>query len=270
MTFDQVRADLELRGRTAIVTGGASGIGRAIAISFAAQGAQVVIAARDADRGATVVNEIARRNGRAVFIETDVSRSDSVSSMVERAASLFGSLEVVVNNSGIETEEGQVGPSEVDWDRMFETNTKGTWLCCKAAMPYLLQTQGAIINNASMAGLLGVAGSVGYAASKAAVVSLSKSLALAYADQGVRVNVVCPGPVDTQMTYDEWDLVGGREEGLRRALALSPARRISSPDEVADLVRFLASDRARSITGAVIPIDGGKTAGLMPANRYRW
>ena len=270
MISAQVQTDLELRGRTAIVTGGASGIGRAIAISFAAQGAQVVIAARAADRGAAVVNEIARRNGRAVFIETDVSNSDSVSSMVKRAVSLFGSLEVVVNNSGIETEEGQAGPSEADWDRMFETNTKGTWLCCKAAMPYLLQTRGAIVNIASMAGLLGVAGSVGYAASKAAVISLSKSLALTYADQGVRVNAVCPGPVDTQMTYDEWDLVGGPEEGLRRTLALSPARRISTPDEVADLVQFLASDRAGSITGAVIPIDGGKTAGLMPANRYRW
>lgn len=260
----------DLKGRTAVVTGGATGIGRAISVRLAADGAQVVIATRNAGRGAEVVDEITRKSGKAVFVETDVSNSDSVSLMVDRVVGLFGSLDILVNNSGVESEERPEGPSEADWDRMFATNTKGTWLCCRAAMSHLVRTRGVIINNASMAGLLGVAGSAGYAASKAAVISLSKSLALAYADQGLRVNAVCPGPVDTQMTYDEWALVGGPEEGLKRALALSPARRITSPEEVADLVAFLASDHALSITGAVIPIDGGKTAGLMPSDRYRW
>lgn len=260
-----------LGSRTAIVTGGSTGIGLATARSLADRGAHVVIAGRDRERGATAAAELAAgASGTVTYVELDVREAESVAGLVGTTVEKFGSLDILVNNSGVEAEEGSDGPSEADWDRMFATNSKGTWLCCRAALPHLERTRGVIVNNASMAGLLGVAGGAGYAASKAAVVSLTKSLALAYAERGVRVNAVCAGPVDTQMTYDEWALVGGRDEGLRRALALSPARRITGPEEVAELICFLASDAAASITGTAVPIDGGKTAGLMPAERYRW
>lgn len=260
-----------LASRTAIVTGGSTGIGLATARSLADRGAHVVIAGRDRERGATAAAELAAgATGTVTYVEVDVRNAESVAGLVGTTVEKFGSLDILVNNSGVEAEEGSDGPSEADWDRMFATNAKGTWLCCRAALPHLERTRGVIVNNASMAGLLGVAGGAGYAASKAAVVSLTKSLALAYAERGVRVNAVCAGPVDTQMTYDEWALVGGRDEGLRRALAVSPARRITAPEEVAELICFLASDAAVSITGTAMPIDGGKTAGLMPTERYRW
>jgi NAD(P)-dependent dehydrogenase (short-subunit alcohol dehydrogenase family) len=259
-----------LKGRVAVITGGATGIGRAIARHLASKGAAVVIAARGLERGQRGAEEINEAGGTAIFVRSDVTSAESIGQMVATAVEQFGSIHILVNNSGIEVDEEPDGPSEADWDRMFATNTKGTWLCCKAALPHLLRSRGVIINNASMAGLIGVAGSTGYAASKAAVVSLTKSLALTYADQGLRVNAICPGPIDTEMMLAEWQAVGGKEEGQRRALAVSPARRIGSSEEIAELVGYLASDAAGLITGAAIPIDGGKTAGLMPIDRYRW
>src|SRR5262249_32721951 len=148
-------------------------------------------------------------------------------------------------------------------------NTKGTWLGCKSALPHLLATKGAIVNNASVAALLGSPGHAAYAASKAAVVSLTKSLALAYAEQGVRVNAICAGPILTEMTR----VIGERgagDEGKRKNLALCPANRAAETDEVAALIASLASPEAAFVTGAAIPIDGGKSAGLMTIDRYRW
>lgn len=260
----------QLTGRTAIVTGGARGIGRAIATRLAREGALVVIGGRERERGEAVVEGLTTNGGRAVFVQTDVTVAEQVAALVDRALGLSGSIEILVNNSGIELPEENDGPSEADWDRMFATNAKGTWLCCRAALPHLLRSRGVIINNASMAGMLGVAGSTGYAASKAAVISLTRSLALAYAETGVRVNAVCPGPIMSDMTVAEWDAVGGAEEGRRRALGVCPARRIGEPEEVAGLVAYLVSDEAAFITGATLAIDGGKTAGLMATERYRW
>ena len=260
----------EFQDRTAVITGGATGMGLAIARNLGARGASIVIASRDRARGEKEAEDLRRTYGACIFVRTDVTSRDSVETTVGAVIEHFGSIEILVNNSGLETQEGPEGPSEHDWDRMFAVNAKGTWLCCKSALPHLLRVRGVIINNASMAALVGVAGSAGYAASKAAVVSLTRSLALAYADQGLRVNAICPGPVETQMTYDEWDLVGGADEGRGRAFGVCPARRIASPDEIAELVAYLASDRAAFITGAAVPIDGGKTSGLMPVERYRW
>jgi NAD(P)-dependent dehydrogenase (short-subunit alcohol dehydrogenase family) len=259
-----------LTGRVAVVTGGGSGIGAATAALLAREGACVVIAGRSAERGEAQVRSIPSGNGSAVFVQTDVTDATAVTALMNQAVEKYGRIDVLFNNSGVEVPEELSGPGERDWDRLFATNVKGTWLCCKEAIPHLLRTRGVIVNNASMAGLIGVAGSVGYAASKAAVVSLTRSLALGYASQGLRVNAICPGPIATQMTWDEWEAAGGPEEGRRRADATCPARRIGEPEEVARLVVYLASDAASFITGAAIPIDGGKTAGLMPIERYRW
>ena len=175
----------------------------------------------------------------------------------------------MVNNAGVEVEERPDGPaSEADWDLLFDVNTKGTWLGCRAALPHLLETRGAIVNNASVAALIGSPGHVAYAASKSAVVSLTRTLALQYAEQGIRVNAICPGPVMTEMTRLHWESDGG--EGKRRNLALCPAGRAADPDEVAALVLYLASPEASFISGSAIPIDGAKSAGLMTIDRYRW
>jgi len=256
------------KDRVAVVTGGATGIGLAVAKAFAAEGAAVVMASRSLERGEAAAEELTASGARARFVQTDVGDASSVQSLIEHAIEAFGRLDVLVNNSGIEVDEGPDGPSEDDWDRLFAINTKGTWLGCRFALPHLLQSRGAIVNNASVAALIGSAGHAGYAASKAAVVSLTQSLALAYAEQGVRINAICPGPILTPMTEIGWET--GGEESRRKTLALCPARRVAEPGEVASLVLYLASPEAAFITGAAIPIDGGKSAGIMPIDRYRW
>lgn len=258
-----------LEGRTAVITGGASGIGLAVAQLLAANGATVVLASRSRERGETAAEVLVASGARALFIETDVERPEDVEHLMERVVDSFGSLDILFNNSGVNVSEEPDGPTIEDWDRLFAVNVRGVWLCCHAALPHLLRSKGVIINTGSMAGLVGVAGSPGYAASKAAVISLTRSLALAYADRGVRVNAICPGPIATSMTFDEWESMG-TEEGRRRALAVVPARRIGTPEEVASLVLYLASDDAAFVTGAAVAIDGGKTAGLMSSERYRW
>jgi NAD(P)-dependent dehydrogenase (short-subunit alcohol dehydrogenase family) len=256
--------------RVGIVTGGATGIGLAITRELASEGVHVVIASRDRERGEDAAASITREYCRSLYVETDATSAESINHMVERAVETFGGISILINNSGVEAAENLDGPSEEDWDRMFNTNTKGTWLTCRASIPYLLLARGVIVNNASMAGLVGVAGSVGYAASKAAVVSLTKSLALGYADRGLRVNAICPGPVDTDMTADEWHRAGGEEQGRKQAMSMCPVQRLAEPSEIAGLVGYLVSERASFITGAIVPIDGAKTSGLMPVERYRW
>lgn len=259
-----------LSGRTAVVTGGATGIGRAIANELSSLGAAVVIGSRGRERGEATAAELVAKGGQAVFVPTDVTSAAEAEALMTVAVSSFGRLDILVNNSGVEEPEGPEGPSEEGWDRLFGVNVKGVWLGCRAALPHLLRSKGVILNVASMAGLVGVANGVGYAATKAAVVSMTRSLALTYAEQGVRVNSVCPGPIMTDMTLAEWDLVGDHAEGRKRALSVIPARRIGEPEEVAKLAAFLVSDEAAFITGANVPIDGGKTAGLMATSRYRW
>lgn len=258
--------------RVAIVTGGASGIGLAVTTRFAMEGAAVVIAGRDQERGLAAAAGLAAAGatGSVRFVRTDVSDAQAVEDLVAGTVDTFGRLDVMVNNAGVEVDERPDGPAtEADWDLLFDVNTKGTWFGCRAALPHLLDTRGVIVNNASVAALIGSPGHVAYSASKAAVVNLTKTLALTYAEQGVRINAICPGPILTEMTKAAWESDGG-DEGRRRNLALCPARRAADPAEVAGLVLYLASPEAAFITGAAIPIDGGKSAGLMTIDRYRW
>jgi NAD(P)-dependent dehydrogenase (short-subunit alcohol dehydrogenase family) len=256
--------------RVAVVTGGATGIGLAVTRRLTDEGAAVVIGSRDAARGQAVARDLAATGQRVTFQQTDVARAADVEALIDRTIRDHGRLDILVNNSGTEADEGPDGPTDEDgWDQLFDVNAKGTWLGCKFALPHLLKTQGAIVNNASVAALLGSPGHAAYAASKAAVVSLTKSLALASAEQGVRINAICAGPILTEMTRVEW-ASGAGDEGRRRNLALCPAHRAAEPEEVAGLVAYLASPEAAFITGAAIPIDGAKSAGLMTIHRYRW
>lgn len=257
-----------LDGQVAIVTGGTSGIGREAASVLACDGAQLVISGRSSERGAEVVSELEETGGRAIFVASNLGNAADAQRLVDRTLERFGAINILINGGGVNVHEGLDGPSEDDWDLLFATNVKGTWLCCRAALPHLIKSQGAIVNLGSLSGTVGVAGSLGYSASKAAVINLTKSLALAYADQGLRVNAVCPGPVETPMIFGSWAGRVGEDEGRRRAISMCPMGRIATPSEIAGAIRFLAGSEASFITGAVLAVDGGKAAGMMLGDRY--
>jgi NAD(P)-dependent dehydrogenase (short-subunit alcohol dehydrogenase family) len=257
-----------LDGSIAIITGGTSGIGRAVARLLVADGARVVVSGRSPDRGAEVVSELEQTGAEALFVPADLGSAADAQRLIASCVERFGGLDTLVNCGGVNAREDLDGPTEEDWDLIFTTNVKGTWLCCRAALPHLIKSQGSIVNLGSNSGIVGVAGSPGYSASKAAVINLTKSLALGYADQGVRINAVCPGPVETPMIFGSWNTGVGEEEGRRLAQVMCPMGRIASPTEIAAAVRFLASSAASFITGATLAVDGGKSSGIMRADRY--
>jgi NAD(P)-dependent dehydrogenase (short-subunit alcohol dehydrogenase family) len=235
---------------------------------MAKDGARVVVSGRSSERGAEVVAQIEQTGGKALFVVADLCHAPDVDRLIARCVEHYGTVDILVNCGGVNAKEGLDGPTEEDWDLIFASNVKGTWLCCRAVLPFLIKSQGTIVNLGSNSGMVGVAGSPGYAASKAAVINLTKSLALAYADQGVRINAVCPGPVETPMIYSSWQRGVGEVEGRRLAQAMCPVGRLASPIEIAEAIRFLASSEASFITGSTLSVDGGKSSGIMRSDRY--
>jgi NAD(P)-dependent dehydrogenase (short-subunit alcohol dehydrogenase family) len=261
----------ELRGRTVLITGGASGIGAEAAIAFAAAGAAVVLVDRDAGAGQAVVKELAATFGSpALFREADVRDPHLVTSAVEAAVVRFGRLDVLFNNAGVGFNAPLVDHPDEAIDDLLGVNLRATILASRAALPHLLRNAsgGVIVNNASNGGVIGRAPDPVYCASKHGVVGFTKSLALAHAHEGLRVNAICPGPIDTPMLWGNFAGVP-RAEAARKILASCPDPRIATAAEVAATVLFLASDSARFVNGVSLPIDGAKAAGTMPAHRYR-
>ncbi len=250
---------LRLAGKVAIVTGGGSGIGRASALLFSREGATVVVADWEEEGGSGAVKEIVASGGRAIFAKTDVSKEDDVRNMIAAAVRTYGRLDVLFNNAGIEGEMGVLtGDHSLElWNRVIAVNLTGTFLGCRYAIPEMLKGGGgSIVNNASVAGLVGFAGIPAYCASKGGVVQLTRTAALEYATQGIRVNCLCPGVIDTPMVRR-----AAPDETARAAFAqLQPVGRMGQPEEVAALALFLASDEASFVTGAAIPVDGGFVA----------
>ncbi len=245
--------------KVTLVTGGNAGIGAAIALAFAREGAKVVIAARREAEGQAVVARIRQHGGDATFIRTDVTQSIEVQSLVERTIATYGRLDIACNNAGINgpfaatAEQG-----EADWDQVVDTNLKGVWLSMKHEIPYLLRQRGVIVNVASGLGLVGAgAGMAPYIASKHGVVGLTKATALEYAAQGLRVNAVCPFNIRTSIIEA---YTGGTPEGEAVLAQMHPLGRIGTPDEVAEAVLWLCSDRAAYCTGLALPLDGGALA----------
>lgn len=245
------------------MTGGNSGIGAAAARLFAAEGATVVIAARDEERSSRAVAEIVESGGRAVAQHCDVTVAADCAAVVERCRRDYGRLDVLFNNAGIiYREKSALDTSVAEWERTMAVNVGGTFLMSRSALPLMIAGGGgAIVNNASYFGLVAGRGTVAYSASKGAVVQLTKAMALDHAADGVRVNCVCAGSVDTPMLAAEMRAMGG--EAAVRPLFESkhPLGRIARPEEVALAVLYLASDDAGFITGVALPIDGGLTAG---------
>ena len=247
----------EFTDRVALVTGGTRGIGLATGALLTAAGARVVLTGRNTKLGV----EAERSLPGASFVPGDVRRADEVRKIVDGVVALHGRLDVLVNSAGIIHRNRSVEEhTEEEWDDTFDTNVKGTFLMCRAAMPHLRASRGTVVNVASYTGLVGFAGSAAYAASKAAVVNLTRTMALDHAHEGVRVNCVCPGRVDTDMIHEAWEATGDVAGAARAWAGKHPLGRIATAEEVARAILFLASDAASFITGAALPVDGGITA----------
>lgn len=247
-----------LDGKRALITGGTSGIGEATARIFLQAGARVVISARAKTRGPDAADTL-RGSGEIHFLQADISREEDVRRLVEEAVRTLGGLDVVVNNAGIIDRTPLESLERPQWEEILATDLTGVYLCSRYVLPHVKASRGSIVNVASYLGFRGGTGhTVAYNAAKAGVVALTRSMAVAYGPNGIRVNAVCPGFVPTELNRSLWEAYSDEEwERLRRSY---PLRRTGTPEDVAYAILFLASDESGWITGASLFVDGGLTA----------
>lgn len=245
-------------GKVAFVTGAGSGIGRAAALAFAREGAKVVVADLSEQNSQETVRLIEALGGRALAVRCDVTRAEDVKAALDRTIETFGRLDAAFNNAGSEQPVTATADlTEEEWDRIVRVNLGGVFLCMKYEIPLMLaQGGGAIVNTSSGAGVKGFKGQAAYAAAKHGVVGLTKSAALDYAPQNIRINAVCPGIIDTPM-MDRFS--GGTAEGRERVISQEPIGRMGRPEEIANAVVWLCSDAAPFVIGHAMVIDGGQT-----------
>jgi NAD(P)-dependent dehydrogenase (short-subunit alcohol dehydrogenase family) len=251
--------DSSFSGKVALVTGAGSGIGRATSIAFAEHGSKVIVVDRNTDGGDETVEMIRKAGGEATLVLADVSDAAAVEAMVAKTVETYGHLDFAYNNAGIEGETGTVvDGDEAHWDRVIDVNLKGTWLCMRAELKQMLaQGRGVIVNCASIAGLVGFAGSAPYVASKHGVIGLTRTVALEVAETGIRVNAICPGVIATAMVERA---LGDSAEALVAANGMQPVGRMGKPEEISSAVLWLCSDGAAFTTGEALVVDGGYVA----------
>jgi NAD(P)-dependent dehydrogenase (short-subunit alcohol dehydrogenase family) len=249
-----------MAGKVALITGGSSGIGRSAGVLFARKGARVVVAARRTAEGDETVQMIREAGGEARFVQTDVSHAAAVQALVNTCVAEYGRLDYAVNNAGI---EGSIVPmidySEDDWDAIISINLKGVWLCMKAEIVQMQQYGGgAIVNVSSIGGLIGFPRMGPYVATKHGIIGLTKTAALEYATHNIRVNVICPGLIDTPMAdrFVEGMQAGGID-AEQILMSLAPLKRRGTPEEIAEAAVWLCSDAASYVTGHAMVVDGG-------------
>jgi NAD(P)-dependent dehydrogenase (short-subunit alcohol dehydrogenase family) len=240
-------------GKVAFITGAGSGIGRATAVAFAAEGARVAILDRSAEALRDTEAAVRKVGGEVLTIACDVAEPEQVEAAVARTVEAFGRLDIAFNNAGVENKASPVAEIELDeWDRILDINLRGTFVCMKHELAQMVrQGSGVVINTSSGAGIRGVAGGAAYAASKHAIIGLTKSAALDYAKSNIRVNAVLPGNIETPM-MDRF--TGG---DIQKAIDLEPVGRLGKPEEIADAVLWMSADLGAFVTGASISVDGG-------------
>jgi NAD(P)-dependent dehydrogenase (short-subunit alcohol dehydrogenase family) len=243
-----------LEDKVAIVTAAGSGIGEAAAIAFAREGAKVVVADVDPKGGKATVDQIRKSGGEAIFVQVDVSREDEVVRMVDTAVQTYGHLNCAFNNAGVGNKPAITTElTEADWHRVLNINLIGTWLCMKHQIPHMLKNGGAIVNTSSNAGLRGLEGMGPYVAAKAGVLGLTRTVALEYASQGIRVNAICPGLINSPHIRHQ----GGRDGVDWSKRVKLPMGRPGEPAEVGELAAWLCSPLASYMNGQTISVDGG-------------
>jgi NAD(P)-dependent dehydrogenase (short-subunit alcohol dehydrogenase family) len=243
--------------KVVLVLGGNAGIGRAAAEAFAREGARVVVAGRREDQGIAVAQGIQKAGGTAKFIRTDVARETDVQAVIEGTVKEYGRLDVLFNNAGIEGKMGPIGTlGASDFDETFGVNVRGTWLAMKHALPHLVKTKGTIVNNGSVVGEIGFPDSSIYSATKGAVHALTRATAIEFVSQGVRVNAVAPGPIETDMAVR---VFGGLDELRAIAKQIVPVGVPGVVEDIAAAVLYLASPESRFVVGQVLVVDGGFT-----------
>jgi NAD(P)-dependent dehydrogenase (short-subunit alcohol dehydrogenase family) len=253
----------KLAGKTAVVTGAGSGIGRAAAVLFAREGAAVAVVDLNAEAAKDAAGEITASGGTALPVVANVADRLQVSSAFEQIRNEYRRVDVLYNNAGVNSAGSVIDATEDDWDRSFAVNAKGTFLCSQAAAPGMVAAGGgSIINQGSVAALVGIANFASYCAAKGAVVALTRSMSVDLAPRGVRVNVICPGTVYTPLMEPMLRARGGGDmaAGLALTVAKYPIGRLGTPEEIAAVALFLASDDSSFLTGSVISADGGMTS----------
>jgi len=252
---------MRLINKVALITGGNSGIGRATALLFAREGAKIALTGRDEERGKQVAEEIRKASGTAIFIRSDVRIAKDCKRAVDETLRQFGRLDILFNNAGVFYPHTVVDCPEEEWDMTIDVNLKGTYLMSKLVLPPMIaQGGGVIINNGSGWGIVGGNEAASYCASKGGVVLLTKAMAIDHGRQGIRVNCLCPGDVDTPMLAADSKLRGMEWKDYLAEASNRPLGRIGTPDEIARAALFLASDDSSFMTGAVLVVDGGGTA----------
>jgi len=260
--FAELKPSGALNGKVALVTGGASGIGRATAVLFARQGAAVTVVDVNEPDGRAVVQTIIDEGGQAIFVCGDVSRAEDCQLAVRQTVEQLGKLDILFNNAGIIRRLSVIETSEEEWDRVMAINVKSVFLLSKYVIPIMAEAGGGvIINTASGWGLVGGRNAASYCASKGAVVLLTKAMALDHGAQNIRVNCICPGDTDTPMLSNEAQQLGKSKEQFLAESAQRPLQRVGSPEEIAQAALFLASDASSFVTGIALVVDGGGLAG---------
>ncbi len=252
---------LRLQDKVAIVTGSTKGIGEGVARVFSREGAKVVVVSRNQAEGERIASELGEAEGRALFIRTDVTTKDSILNLIHQTMEAFGKIDILVNNAGYHISKNVEVTSEDEWEFIMNTNLRSVFLCCKYAIPYLRKTKGTIINMSSMVGLVGQPNAGAYSATKGGIIAMSRGMAIDFARDGIRVNTICPGWIETPLVEDWFGQQPDPQASRAYIYDQHPLGRIGTSEECGYAALYLASEESSFVTGTTLNIDGGITLG---------